>query len=238
MKKTNAQTEKSDEEQIITSQQTVKPWVRGMAILLLTGVSGWLIMEMEILAGRMLAPFVGNDIYTTWGSVIGVFLLSLSVGYMLGGRFSRVKRSREILGLGLIVSGLWLMATPLALEPICYWLEDMGLGVRMVGLGASVILFAAPTILLGTVSPTAIQWLTREVRESGLKAGMVLAFSTAASFAGCLVTAWYLTSLSLRRTVWISGGSLSLVGCILLVVGLIKSNSQKPVENNTYEASH
>ena len=51
-------------------------------------VSGLTSMGLEILAGRLLAPEFGSSIFT-WGSVIGVFLGALSLGYYRGGRRAR-----------------------------------------------------------------------------------------------------------------------------------------------------
>ena len=54
-------------------------------VLLLAFSSGFIIMSVELLGGRMLAPNFGTSIYV-WGSIITVFMLSLSVGYLVGGR--------------------------------------------------------------------------------------------------------------------------------------------------------
>lgn len=56
-------------------------------IMALAGTSGFAIMSIELLGGRILAPFFGSDIYV-WGSIITVFMLSLSFGYLFGGRLS------------------------------------------------------------------------------------------------------------------------------------------------------
>ncbi len=58
---------------------------RSARVILLACVCGWFIMELEILGVRMLTPYFGSAIYVVTGSVIGIFLLSLSAGYMLGG---------------------------------------------------------------------------------------------------------------------------------------------------------
>jgi hypothetical protein len=49
--------------------------------------SGFSIMGIELLGGRILAPYFGSSVHI-WGSIITVFMLSLSFGYLLGGKLS------------------------------------------------------------------------------------------------------------------------------------------------------
>ena len=56
-------------------------------IYLLAFSGGFVIMSLELLGGRILAPYFGSGIYV-WGSIITIFMLSLSIGYLLGGRLS------------------------------------------------------------------------------------------------------------------------------------------------------
>ena len=58
-----------------------------LLIHLLAFCGGFVIMSMELLGGRILAPYFGSGVYV-WGSIITVFMLSLSLGYLLGGRLS------------------------------------------------------------------------------------------------------------------------------------------------------
>ena len=60
-------------------------------VFALAGWSGFFVMAVELLSGRILAPTFGNSIYV-WGAVITVFMLALAVGYLLGGRLLRVSR--------------------------------------------------------------------------------------------------------------------------------------------------
>jgi len=82
-----------------------------------------------------------------------------------------------------------------------------------------------PTMLLGTVSPTAVRWLTRQASQSGRSAGLVLAVSTVASFAGCVTTAFYLVLLSLRWTLWVSGAIVLALG---MTVCIVSSGRERP----------
>ena len=58
-----------------------------LTIYLLAFVGGFVVMSLELLGGRVLAPYFGSSIYV-WGSIITIFMLSLSLGYLFGGRLS------------------------------------------------------------------------------------------------------------------------------------------------------
>ncbi|MFO7957347.1 MAG: fused MFS/spermidine synthase [Candidatus Brocadiia bacterium] len=200
-----------------TTETVGLPVVNRLGVIAVVAVCGWLVMEMEILGARMLAPYFGSAIYVTMGSVIGVFLLSLSVGYMLGGWLSGRRDSQLILGLALAAAGAWLCALPRLVQPLCDRLLDAGFSDEWGSLVAALGLFGLPTVLLGMVSPTAVGWLTTRAERSGLNAGLVLAASTVASFVGTIVTAFYLLRLSVQRTVTVSGGVLIVLGAALVV---------------------
>jgi len=197
--------------------------LRAVAIILVACVCGWFVMELEVLGVRVLAPYFGSAVYVVMGSVIGVFLLSLSVGYMLGGWLSRKANSKRALGVNLMAAGAWLCAMPFFIEPVCDGIFNFGLDEKWGSLLAAVVLFGPPTVLLGTVSPTAVRWLTRQASDSGLNTGLVLAFSTVASFAGCVVTAFYLVLLSVRRTIFTSGAVLVALGVTILLQAAVQS---------------
>jgi len=189
----------------------------GPAIIVVACICGWFVMELEVLGVRVLAPYFGSAVYVVMGSLLGVFLLSLSAGYMLGGWLSRKANSQRALGINLMVAGGWLCAMPFFIEPVCEGIFNVGLDEKWGSLLAAFALFCAPTLLLGTVSPTAVRWLTRRASDSGLNAGLVLALSTVASFAGCVVTAFYLVLFSMRHTICASGAILLALGGTILL---------------------
>lgn len=163
--------------------------MRDAFICIVVFVCGWALMAVEILGGRMLGPYFGSDIYT-WGSIISVFLLALSIGYFVGGLLSR--RIVALWTLMLIVAGAGVL---IALLPYHYRALAERLwdaGPRCGPLLTSVVLFLPPSVLLGMVSPYAIRLSTRTVASVGMKSGVLYAISTMGSFSGCLVTAFYL----------------------------------------------
>lgn len=202
-------------------------YFHALEIVFIACVCGWFVMELEILGVRVLAPFFGSAVYVVTGSVIGVFLLSLSAGYMLGGWLSRKASSQRTLGINLIVAGAWLCAMPFFIEPVCEGMFNLGLGEKLGSLFSALILFGVPTLLLSTVSPTAVRWLTTQASDSGLNTGLVLALSTVASFVGCLVTAFYFVLLSLRRTICVSGIVLVALGAVILLLASLRGRSPR-----------
>lgn len=184
-------------------------------------------MELEILGVRVLVPYFGSAVYVITGSVIGVFLLSLSIGYLLGGWLCGKLNAWTLLGAVMIAVGSWQCGIPFFTEPVCNRIFDLGLDEKWGSLLASLVLFGAPTVLLGTVSPTVMHWLTRQASQSGFNAGLVMATSTMASFAGCVVTAFYLVLYSLRATLCISGMMLSGLGVIVLAGVMIWSRTRQ-----------
>jgi predicted membrane-bound spermidine synthase len=56
-------------------------WVLYVIVFL----AGSVVMAFEIKASKVMAPYFGSDVYT-WGNIIGVILLAMSLGYYLGGR--------------------------------------------------------------------------------------------------------------------------------------------------------
>jgi len=186
-------------------------------ILLISCLCGWFMMELEILGVRVLVPYFGSAVYVITGSVIGVFLLSLSVGYLLGGWMSSKINAWSALGAVMVVVGGWFIAIPFFTEPVCNMIFNTEMDERWGSLAASLALFGIPTVLLGTVSPTVMHWLTTQASKSGFNAGLVLATSTIASFAGCIVTAFYLVLYSLRLTLCVSGVIMIILGSIVLL---------------------
>ena len=153
--------------------------------------SGFFVMGVELLGGRLLAPFFGNSIFV-WGGVIAVFMACLSVGYLLGGRLSL--HQPTLSGLGLLLLGEALLALPvIALgDVVLEALADAVPDPRYGSLLGSLLLFGAPTVLSGMISPYAVRLLVSALDSSGLSAGRLYFVSTLGSAAGTILTSFYL----------------------------------------------
>ena len=86
-------------------------------IYFLAFTSGFSIMGIELLGGRILAPFFGSSVHI-WGSIITVFMLSLSFGYLLGGKLSIRQPSLTKYGLIFLVASIMVLPIALFAQPI------------------------------------------------------------------------------------------------------------------------
>ncbi len=153
--------------------------------------SGAVLMGLEIIGSRVLAPYFGNSIFV-WGSLISVVLAALSLGYYWGGQLST--RSPSFVGLLilLLIPGVLIFLLPFIYPQVNYWIANVNFGNRMNPLIASAIYFLPPGIFLGTVSPYAVRLSATALATVGSTAGTLYALSTAGSIFGTLITAFYL----------------------------------------------
>jgi hypothetical protein len=148
-------------------------------------------MSIELLSGRILAPYFGNSIYV-WGGVIAVFMLALSVGYLVGGRWSLREPSLRRLAALLIVGASATAPVIFVADPLLDWLFDRIQDPRYGSLASATLLFFAPTVLAGAVSPYAVRLLVNRSEQSGHRAGLLYFVSTFGSAAGTILTSFYL----------------------------------------------
>ncbi len=158
---------------------------------LIVFTSGAVLMGLEIIGSRVLAPYFGNSIFV-WGSLISVVLAALSLGYYWGGQLST--RSPSLVGLLilLLIPGVLIFLLPFIYPQVNHWIANANFGNRMNPLIASTIIFLPPSIFLGTVSPYAVRLSATALATVGSTAGTVYALSTAGSIFGTLLTAFYL----------------------------------------------
>src|SRR3954453_5993434 len=85
---------------------------------LLSFPASFFIMVIELVAGRILAPYLGQHLYS-WTSIIGVCLAGISLGAFLGGWIADRFPRRGTLGWILLFAGLLALLVPLIADTIC-----------------------------------------------------------------------------------------------------------------------
>ena len=162
--------------------------------ILLLVTFGAVVMSLEILSSNLMSPYFGGSIYI-WGSIISSFMVHFSVGYVAGGYLSRRFPKISVLAAFLVGCSLWVIMIPVIYQPICEFVSENIVDVRLGSLVAMNVIFLIPVSIMAMVSPYIIGITTAWQRQSGLTPGMVLFISTVGSFAGTNVTAFYLISL-------------------------------------------
>lgn len=164
----------------------MSPAVRQRVVLLwVVFAGGAVLMALEILSSRILAPRFGNSVYV-WGSIISVFLAALAAGYWWGGH--EADRDPTLGGLGKMV--VWAGVTQAVVVALGPWLADV-VGARTAAapwgpLVVASLLFAPPSVLLATLSPYAVRLAAHDLARLGHTAGGLYAVSTAGSLVGTL----------------------------------------------------
>jgi spermidine synthase len=182
--------------------------------------SGAILMGLEIVGSRIIAPFFGSSVFV-WGALISIFLGALSLGYYLGGTMADRWPSATVLAGLLSLAGIAILSLNAIARPVLLAFDAWNLGPRLSPLLASVVLFAVPSVLMGTTSPFAIKLVARDLATVGTSAGVLYALSTAGSIAGTIATAFFLIpSLGVRAILYLLGGGLlALAGLLLAAYG-------------------
>ncbi len=185
-------------------------------------VSGAVLMALEIVGSRVLAPYFGSSIFV-WGSLISVVMAALSIGYYWGGWLSAREPSYGKLLTLLFIPGIMIFFLPFIYPSINEWIANLDLGNRWSPLAACGALFLLPGIFMGTISPYVIRLAATHLHTVGSTAGTLYAVSTCGSIAGTLLTAFYLIpALGVSNIIHALG--ITLVCLSLLVVPLIRQS--------------
>ncbi len=160
-------------------------------VYILAFTSGFIIMAIELLGGRILSPYFGSSVYV-WGSIISVFMISLSAGYLTGGRLSLNQPNLTRFGGFFILAAVTILPTIAFADDVMDFvflrIEDPRYG----SLVASVLLFFMPVATLGMVAPYSVRLLVEDSHRSGHVAGILYFVSTFGSAVGTLLTSFYL----------------------------------------------
>ena len=152
-------------------------WRHNVAGPALTFGTSAAVLVVEILAGRLVAPYVGVSLETYTG-IIGTVLAGIAVGSWAGGWLADRRDPRRLLGPTLLAAG----AAALLAPPI---ISTLGPGVAATGGGPAGIVilavtaFVLPTALLSAVSPMVAKLRLVSTAETGVVVGGLSAAGTA-----------------------------------------------------------
>jgi len=154
-------------------------------------ICGAVVMAYEIIGSRMLGPYVGTSI-SVWTSIIGIILLSLSIGYYTGGKLADKHPNHRYLVIIIFASAIFIFVSALIRKPLINWILSHIPNLEAASLLSSVALFSLPAVLLGMVSPYAVKLKLKDIKTSGATAGYLYAISTTGSILGTFLAGFVL----------------------------------------------
>ena len=167
---------------------------------LIVFVSSACTLVVELVAGRIMAPYIGVSLYT-WTSIIGVVLAGISLGNYLGGRIADRWASRKTLAVVFVASGLASVAVLPTTAIAAANSTNIPLVPKIVLFTA--FIFFAPSCLMGMTSPIVIKLTLADLHQTGNVVGKIYALSTLGSIFGTFITGFVLISwLGTRTIIW------------------------------------
>ena len=147
-------------------------------IVFLVGTIG---LALQILAGRLLTPDFGSSVYT-WGSIIGVFMVCLSIGYFLAGKYMEKIPSHIFTVLTSIIT-VWILGIILFGDVLSEWFSSLAISVQYSVLPAVLVLFGPIIFCVGFLTPVAIN-ASKEMNK-GKASSTIFTLDTIGSIVGC-----------------------------------------------------
>ncbi len=123
-------------------------------VILSTILSSASVLIVEILAGRMLAPYVGMSVYS-WTAIISTVLAGLSLGHWIGGRVSTTDTDAAFRRLSwtFLAGTLFTLAILFLLRPAASTVMSATDNPLIAVLSLSLIVFLPPAIIGGIPAP-------------------------------------------------------------------------------------
>jgi MFS family permease len=184
----------------------------GFLVLFSAGV----VLISEIVAARVIAPYVGITL-ETFSAVIGCVLAGISLGSWLGGVLSDRVAPRLLLGPVFVVGGLLLIASPFIVRSMG---PDATASNPASALSLAVAGFFLPSVVLSAVSPAVVKMLGQGRPNLGVVAGGLSAIATAGALLGNFGAGFVLVGeFRSDQILIISGAACIVVGGLVALLG-------------------
>jgi spermidine synthase len=184
---------------------------RGFLLRGLAFVTSAAVLVIEIVAARLLAPYVGVTL-ETYTAIIATVLAGIAGGAWLGGRVADRIAPLRALPPVLVVGGvLTLLSLPIVRIVGDRLSNTTPLSVTTLTAAA----FLAPAVVLSMVTPLLIKQSVVTLETTGRTVGSLSALSTAGALAGSITTGFVLIPRFRSRVI------LGIVGALIIAIGVL-----------------
>ena len=173
-------------------------------------LSGALTMVLELIAARILSPYVGSS-NLIWTTIIGIMLISMSIGYWYGGKIADKNKENDIKILSnyLLISAIATSIIPILEVVFIDVLSQLSSNLILVAIICATVTFGIPSFLLATVSPIAVKIKNNNIDHIGATSGKISSLSTIGSIFGTFFAGFILIpNLGVRNII---------LGCSILL---------------------
>ena len=186
-----------------------RPLPSSLAVALVVGTSA-AILVLEILAGRLLAPYVGVSLDTYTG-IIGTVLAGIAIGAWVGGIAADRINPRALIPVLLVLGGALAIAT-------IPTVRALGSAGTSTGLGGILVLtavgFLPSATVLSAVPPAVVKLQLRSLDTTGATVGRLSAYGTAGAIVATFLTGFVLVAVAAVTTLIVG------VGVLIVASGL------------------
>ena len=148
-------------------------------------------MILELVASRVLAPYFGTS-NLVWTSVIGIILLSGSIGNYFGGIVAdKPEVNRKFKNI-LILSALMIIIIPFIQTTVIEFIDMLFSDIRIGAILATIVLFFIPSLFLGYLVPIVQKLKIENLETCGQVSGKVYAIATIGGIVGTFLGGFWL----------------------------------------------
>ena len=194
------------------------PLERIPALLKVNGIvfiSSFCVMVIELVAARILAPYIGVSLYT-WTSIIGTILASIALGNYIGGKIGDKYTSHLVLVAIFLAGALGTIGILPATKAVAAgnWFSNLPIMLNFTL--KTCFIFAVPALVLSMVSPLAIKLTLTDLKQTGGIVGTIYAVSTIGAIVGTFMTGFYfILWFGVSMIIWLVAGVLLITGVIV-----------------------
>ncbi len=171
-------------------------------------LTGGAILVLEVLGFRLFAPYFGSSVYVT-GTLVGIVLAALSIGYLVGGAIADRRPEERLMYAAILAASVYLAVMLLVYRALLETLQTWGLVAGT--LAAACAILVPPMLALSVVSPYLVR-LAAAHERIGTVAGRIFAMSTLGSIAGSFLATFVLVPQL--------GSHATLLGCTVVLLAL------------------
>ena len=190
---------------------------------------GMSVMAVELSASRLLAPYFGTS-SIIWTIIIGLIMISLSIGNILGGRSADKYNNIGRLFFWVWIASIWIAFIPLFGKYIItlsvvllMWILPNNL-LAAGSVLSCLVIFTFPLVILGMVSPYLVKLGVKSMDNNGKTTGKIYALSTIGSIIGTFVPTFFtIPYIGTGKTFFVFALLLNLICLFYFVTKKIKA---------------